>query len=260
MKRMVLLVMLGLLALGISSCDSRDGDTDMPSLVDVLFSPKEDFYLILEYTQDINLKDSGVSCSLVSKMPLNELWIEGQRVYPQLIDVEIQNGDTYYRYFFNLDYLSGALPTDYNEELVYHINFVDKIVSGSMLMPAEYLLNPPDFDPEQDYSVSWTLAADPRAQVVGMQVKDSATDTSFHYVHEISPAARAYTFRKSLWSGYQPEEDFMINLEAHNYRKTEGGVIWYISIYNADQFGWIRQARHRERVDKLIRGDSGSIR
>lgn len=260
MKRMVLIVMLGLLALGISSCDNRDGDSDLPSFVDVIFSPKEDFYLVLEYTQDIDLRDSDVYCSLVSKMPLKELWIETQRVYPEYMNVVTQNGDTFYRYDMDMSYLSGALPTDYNEEVVYQIKFADKTVSGSMLMPAEYLINPPDFDPEQDYSLQWILGADPRAQVVNMKLDGSVTGSHYSYIKEISPAARAYTFRKSLWSGYQPEEDFEINLEAHNYSKTEGGIIWYMSTYCAEEYNWNRQARHRERVDKLIRGVSGSIR
>ncbi len=253
MKRIVIfLLMLMIMALSIISCDKREGDDGVPTLIEVLLDPDEDFYLVLEYNKDFDRDDTNAYCSLITNKRLEELWINTDRVYPDYMSYNNLSG--YYWYDFNLDYLDGALPSAFNEEIVYQLKLEGKTVNGSLVMPAEYILNPPSFDPAQNYGLVWTLAEDPKAQNISISLEDT-NSYYYDYSFELEPTDRAYTFNKSLWSDYQPAEDFEVDLEAHNYQRTKGGVVWFISTYRLEEYNWNTKSPHQLRIEKLLRGE-----
>jgi hypothetical protein len=254
MKRIVILLMLVIMALSIISCDKRDGDSGVPTLAEVVLDPDEDFYLILEYGKDLNRDDTDVDCSLITNKRLEGLWINTDRVNPDYMNYSNLTG--YYWYEFDLDYLNGALPSAFNEEIVYQIKLEGKTVTGSLVMPAEYVLNPPSFDPAQNYEVDWTLADDPQAQSISLSLEDTDRSYYYNYGFVLKPTKRTHSFNKSLWSDYQPDEDFDVYLEASNYQRTNGGVVWFISSYRYEEYHWNTKSPHQQRIEKLLRGEN----
>ena len=253
MKRIVILLMLVIMALSVISCDKSEGDRGVPTFIEVFLDPYEDFFLVLEYEKEPYRDDTNAYCSLVTKKKLEELWINTDRVDPDGISYSSILG--YYMYDFDLDYLDGALPSAFNEEIVYQLKLEGKTVNGSLVMPAEYNLNPPSFDPAQDYELVWTLAEDPQAQNIWLPLEDT-NDNYYDYGFELKPSERTYTINKSLWSDYQPTEEFDLGLEASNYQRTKGGVVWFISSYRFEEYGWKTISPHQLRIEKLLRGEN----
>lgn len=253
MKRLVTLFLLVLMALSIVSCDKREGDDGLPTFMEAYLDPEEDFYLVLEYAKEADRDDSDVYCTVITQRRL-----EGLSINSHTIPVGNMNyNNIAHCYYYNMDmyYLSGALPSDYNEEIVYQLNLEGKTVSGSLTMPAEYILNAPTFDPTQNYGLVWNLSDDPKAQGATLQLKDT-NGYYYHYSFDLKPTDRAYSFSKNLWSEYQPQEDFEISLEAHNYQKTKGGIVWFISSYTEEHSSWNKKTAHQQRVEKLLRGEN----
>lgn len=253
MKHIVIFLMLVIMALSIISCDEREGESAVPSLVDMFLDPEDDFYLVLEYDEDVHRDDTYVYCSLITDRKFEELWINNDRIYPDYMNYNNTTG--YYWYDFDMDYLDGALPSGYNEEIVYKVVLEGKTVNGSLVMPAEYVLNPPSFDHTQDYGLNWTLAEDPQVQSIALSLEATDENNYYDYSFELKPTDRAFTFNKSLWSDYQPAEDIDLVLTASNYQRTQGGVVWFVSSYEYEENSWYRKSPHQLRIEKLLRGE-----
>ncbi len=253
MKRLVLLLILMIMALSIVSCDKREGDDGLPTFDEVLEDPDEDFYLILDYSKNGYSDDSDALCTLITKRRLEELWINSELVTPYHMSYD-NDTDRYCYEMIPLN-LDGVLPSGYNEEIAYQLKLQGKTVTGSLLMPAEYFVDVPWFDPAQNFSLVWTLAEDPKAQDVALSIRDTDSNV-YEYYYNMKPTARTYTFNKKLWSDYQPAQClYRLYLEAHNYHKKSGGIIWFISSYYTDQLEYGKKSLHNRRVEKILRGE-----
>lgn len=249
MKRALFIFILLLCVLCLTSCDRRSGK-GLPSMFDTYLEPEEDFYLIVEYYNDLDSNYGEMRVDLVSKYRLQSLRLN-ETLLP-IYGFSYLESSGAYSYSFDLSSLHGAFIGGYNEELAYQIMFERKTVSGLLQTPAEYSCEIPEFDNEQDYTVSWNLGSNPRAQQIDLSMYIDGY-SHFSYSKKLTPSSRSYTLPKEMWNklGVATNED--VKLQASNYQYTQGGLVWIISAGGYSKWSYNKQRKTGlERIQELI--------
>lgn len=249
MKRALFIFILLLCILCLTSCDRRSGK-GLPSIIDAYLEPEEDFYLIVEYYNDLDSSYREMRVDLVSKYQVQSLRLNETSL--PIYNFSYLESSGAYSYDFDLSNLHGAFIGGYNEELAYQIMFERKTVSGLLQTPAEYSCEIPEFDNDQDYTVSWTLERNPRAQQIDFNMYIDGI-SHFWYRKELSPSSRSYTLSKKMWNELGVATNEEVKLEASNYQYTQGGLVWIISAGGYSNWSYNKPRKSGlERYQELI--------
>lgn len=252
MKKALILFGLGLCILCFTSCEesSKNG---LPTAADIVFHPSEDFYLIVEYYKEHDAKSSEMYIDLMSKNKLNSLLLNDTLIHTRYFSYDANK--KYYSYSFNLDLLDGEFIGDYDQELNYQIQFVNKTVSGTLRMPSEYICTPSAFENDQDYYVEWTLQNNPKAQSINfsLDIDDNGWASIFR---ELKTDQRNYTLSKTVWNNLGTMNEGELLLLASNYRYTNGGLVWFASAFNYDEYYFRNHHQNRKNpIERLLNGE-----
>lgn len=97
----------------------------------------------------------------------------------------------YVYHFFGSEYLTPG------SNISYDIRVDGKTFASTIKAPEAPVLNCPNFDPESDYSFTWTLSEDPNKQILSYGFMGS-DDNKTGY-KELSASRRSYTIPKTDW-------------------------------------------------------------
>jgi hypothetical protein len=219
-----LLVIVTMLSLFfVCSCDRRSGKT-LPSEIEMILAPQEDFYLLLEYEYMGAHSSEDPRLRFVSKQPLVAMYLDD-------VHIEIRNfryndvyGNTSYDYSFNLfdsEFIAGSGDT-----IRYHIVLEEKSIEGSLVMPNMPIHIEQTFDPMDDLNLEWSLTANPRKQELDVQVQSDSYSVS--YYKDLPTDVREHTITRSTWQNVANIENVSINLRTINYEFRHGGLICFV--------------------------------
>ncbi|HQQ68286.1 MAG TPA: hypothetical protein PLX77_05600 [Candidatus Cloacimonadota bacterium] len=221
MKRVLLLALLAACLILVSSCDKRDDDNGLPTSLEIILEPKEDFYLIVSYDNDSPFGDTYMYIDVMADKKLLSLRLN-ETLVP--LDGFIYTDHTgYYHYYMDTFFLDGALIGDYDEELIYKMVFEDRTVTGTILMPSEYQMDTPIFDPQADLVVTWTLSHSPMIQHIGYVFSDYENSVQFSY--ELKGSVRTHTLEHEKWDDMGMDRLDYLCLFASNYKRYNGGLV-----------------------------------
>ncbi|MCB5253341.1 MAG: hypothetical protein WC944_08980 [Candidatus Cloacimonadaceae bacterium] len=253
MKRALILLGLALCILCFTSCE-ESSKSGMPTLMEVMLKPSEDFYLILEYRKEHDVQHIDMYIELLSKNRLSSLALNEIPLLPDYFSYDANQG--YYRYVFGLGLNDNVFIGDYDEELDYHLVFENKVARGTLRIPSEYHCAPPEFDHDQDYELDWTLQHNPRMQNISFSLNiDSGSWADF--VRELKVDQRHCTLNKADWEHLGRLSRGRFTLEASNYHYTNGGLVWIISSfrYQGAYAGTHQRDSGVDRLEKLLSGE-----
>ncbi|HPF08911.1 MAG TPA: hypothetical protein PL020_04150 [Candidatus Cloacimonadota bacterium] len=249
MKRTILFLSLLLTLFGIVSCDKRDAE-HIPNILETYVEPKEDFYLIIEYSKDLDRSPQDMYVTVVSKSKLLSLKLNETEIPIRYFNYLDSSGA--YLYDFDTYALEEDVIGDYDEYLSYQIILENQTIADSLLVPAEYSSELAEFDPNQDYTFTWSLGTNPKIQSIRLELETTNGD-DFYYEKEINAGKRSYTFSKSLWDHMGTTELDSVEMLAGNYAHIQGGVVWLLSSGEHYVWNWDKsEQRHRERIMDLI--------
>lgn len=249
-KVWLLLLLAPMLFLG---CSDND---DHPSLLEPLISPKLDFYLIIEHQREYRDKDyDDLYISVVSKDPCYSLTINEVLFMRDSFSYNTVLG--YYINEFNPDDEGWEILDLNNRNLSYQLNFPGYTRSGTIKAPAHLETDFPDFNPDLNYRIDWTIEDQPdffRCELL-------VGDTQGNYVNqeiELDPDARSNFWHNDMWDGLLGTVDYWkAELTANNYNYEQDGLIWVMRTKReSDWFGAKTQARKPlERFEQLMSGE-----
>jgi hypothetical protein len=249
MKKALVLFSLALCILCFTSCEesSKDG---LPTTVDIFLNPSEDFYFVVDYCKEHDAESSEMYVNLICQNKLESLLLNGTLIHTDYFAYDANM--KYYSYSFDLD---GELIGDYDQELNYQIQFVNKTVSGTLRMPSEYICTPPAFEHDQDYFVEWTLQQNPQAQSIDFSL-DIDDNNSATFLPELKPDQRNCTLNKTDWNNLGTLNAGRFWLMASNYRYTNGGLVWFASEFRYDEHYFRNHHQNRKNpIERLLSGE-----
>lgn len=252
MNKALILLGLALCILCFTSCE-ESSKSGVPTLMEVVLKPSEDFYLILEYRKEHDAQRNDMYIALISKDKLNGLTLNEIPLLPDYFSYDANLG--YYRYEFDLELKDSVFIGNYDEELDYHLVFENKVVRGTLRIPSEYHSAPPEFDHDQDYELDWTLQNNPKMQNISFALNiDSGSWAD--YLRELKAAQRHCTLNKADWEHLGRLSRGRFTLEASNYHYTNGGLVWIISSfrYRGAYTGTHQRDSGVDRLEKLLNG------
>lgn len=230
MKTAAIFFFLPFFLLCLISCDRRESK-GLPTLTDVYYHMEEDFYLVIEYAKDLASSDREMDIILLTKKPLKSLKLNHITIPINGYDYLESSGA--FCYSFDLWEFDTSVIGSFDLDLVYHIEYEDETISGVQRIPSQYFCEVPTFQQDQDFTVSWNLAHNPRAQKLMFTAEDwHATIVKDDIA--LKPSARSHTIKKSLWEDLPSIHQYSLALLASNYSYTDGGLVWLISSASKD--------------------------
>jgi hypothetical protein len=242
MKKFLSLILLIIILFHLSSCDENSSKR-MPSAMEVSLNPTLDFYLMIgveEYEDETLLSYAN----LVSKHALTSLSLGGNDANIMSISYDGRSG--YYSY--------NLMPEDGNfgEQLSVELVYSARTITSSIQMPPRIIMDPPAFDPANDWNLEWELQQDPDLQYFLQWYR--AEDNSYVSKYdELDPHVRDYSVPRSTWEILDDIRSAEFGLEAQNFKFHEGGFISIISAYDYYQMPVSVQSRSQWRFQRVLK-------
>ncbi len=249
-KVWLLLLLAPMLFLG---CSDND---DHPSLLEPLISPKLDFYFIVEhYSEFWDKDDDDLFITVVSKDPCGSLTINGVSFQRDSFNYNTMLG--YYITEFNTDDEDWEILDLNNRVLSYQVNFPGYTRTGTIEAPASPELDFPDFNPDLNYELEWTIEDQPDFFRCDLTVGDIGDNYVSQSVERGSNAL-SITWYNDTWEVLTGTVDYWnADLTANNYNYEHNGLIWVMRTKERSDwgFGKAKTRQALERFEQLMRGE-----
>jgi hypothetical protein len=242
MQKTLSLILLIIVLFHLSSCDESSSQ-GMPSALEVILNPTLDYYLMIEVEEyeDETLLNYVY---LVSKQALSSMSLDGSDLTISSISYDGRSG--YYSY--------NLMPEDGNfgEQLSVELVYSARTITSSIQMPPRIIMDPPAFDPANDWNLEWELQQDPDLQYFLQWYR--AEDNSYVSKYdELDPQVRDYSVPRSTWEILDDIRSAEFGLEAQNFKFHEGGFISIISAYDYYQMPVSVQSRSQWRFQRVLK-------
>lgn len=217
-KAWLLLFLLPLLFL--TSC--ADKDEAYPSLLEPIFTPKRDFYLLIEHHTDIESKDQDLYLNVVGKELCGALKLNGHVFYRDSYTYDLIS--KYYTVNFDAQQNDWLILDENEQNLSYEIMIPDHPISGTIKVPSQMNVSFPDFNPLQNYSVDWTIPEAPGFFSYSFLVSDWGNSVSSS--GSLDDKVRSYTCNKEIWKDFSAYRRWSAELASNNYKYEHKGMVW----------------------------------
>ena len=223
-------------------------DTEYPNLLEPLLDPTKDFYLIIEDHADENAGSDELNLSVVARDICDSLIINGHS-FPRTSYSYSENNHYYNMNFAFVQEYWYIL--DENERMLsYEIVFTDHTISGTIEAPAQLISDFPNFYPDRDYTVNWTIAEDPDFYSYAFWYHDNVA-TYYNKKGQLDGDKRSHTWKKSNWEDLSYVSFSSASVSATNYDYTRDGLVLVIRTHRSGYIippNFVKTPSLRERI------------
>ncbi len=215
MKRfasVILLMVLGLSVLLITSC----AKPTVPNFEEISIPTNVwDYEHVLWF--DINYVDPAKGSANV------DIWMSAKGVDPEAtLKIVTQNivFDQVISYSQGKIYYGGSYNLlNMDQPVAYEIVSGEETYNGNIALetwPQKVEVTTwPDFNPDTNYSPSWTISADPKFHVIDAGAYGAETDIEI--LRQITGTEKTYTLEQTHWNPIKPLEEFYFGINAIGY-------------------------------------------
>lgn len=255
MKKIMIPAILLIMMFILFSCDS-DSSKTVPSELEIMVNPVEDFYLLFEIEDYLGPRLTDPRIRVVSLFPLEALYLDDVQIPIDSWSFVDYQSTTHHIYSFEIPH--SSLETDVGVSYNYRMDFEDQSIVGSLQMPDLDLEQISDFDPNGDLSQNWELDQNPDKLELEADFRTIAqtVQSSRRYYKNLSVSAREHTISKSFWESLGWLDQIWMVVYAVNYEYKDGGLVIFTNrdhYYPISQYD--RQQEEVNLLDRIIRGE-----
>ncbi len=259
MKNIIFLLSIILLLASLVGCS--DDDKKSSSITGIDFSSDVALNSLDSFVM-INGTDSELKIMLASKVAVtsSELIINGTTIQTTAW-MDFSEMDDVFKFIAAVseEMLPQTISIEPGAELDISFTINGKSYSYEGKVAHAPNLQVAELDPMEDFTMNWTLAANPNTQVVGLWAESYSwddEDEGFDLTKEISGDKRSHTFAKSNFSDYV-EEGFAwydYYIEAINYKISGKHIFVLSSDHYRESYDYKQTQESRfNRASNLIR-------
>ncbi len=209
--RVMLLLGIGISVFMVTSCSkTTEPNFEEPMISSVLWDYDNVVWFDLDYHEPLKgIANVYIWMSAKGENPNATLKIGTQNINFNYVtsstDGKIYGGGEY------------SLNTD--QPVTYEINNGGKTYTGSVsILPKKVEVSTwPDFNPNNNYSVNWSIAKDPQFHVISAYFDGNSKVVD--YLRQIPGTQKNYTLLQSNWSQYTPLSGFEFAINAVGYER-----------------------------------------
>jgi len=197
-----LVLACSMLLISCNSSGPTEPEDSTPDLENWNFASDYDLVLLIMANADTG--ETGSAAAIISHSSSDEF--EGTLE----IDGEVESCDGWDDEENSRFYLFYDLELDPGDAVAYKLTTAKGIQEGTIELPYSAAVNYPEFDPNSDYAISWTIEENPEAFLV-----ESFSSDDLWEEKQLPGNARSYTVPQSAWEGID-DPNVEINVNAIN--------------------------------------------
>lgn len=239
--RVMLILVIGISVFLISSCSKpTEPNFEEPMIFSALWDYEHVVWFDLDYEEPTKgIAHVNIWMSAKGENPNATLKIGTQNI----------NFDFITSYTDGKVYGGGQYSLNTDQPVTYEIVNGDKKYTESISILPKKVEVPtwPDFNPNNNYSVNWSIAKDPQLHVIYAYFGGNNKDAD--YIRQIPGNQKNYTLLQSTWAQYAPLYDFDFVINAVGYERLNKNKVLIAGVSN-DWTWWMEDGGKKSESPK----------